>query len=167
MSRLTWMPAPAGTQRPPRRPSTDRTILVADRDQLSRTTTVAILRRLSFQVVEAESSRGALNQARQGPFSCVILDLNLMETGAFELCRRLLAKSGWGWTPVIFTSGRQPPVAVRMEMLAGGFDYLAKPFRADQLLACVGDALASAGEMQNVRPNRELALSLAEAAVGR
>lgn len=140
--------------------------MVADRDQLARTATVSILQRLSFHVVEADSSRSVLGVARRGPFSCVILDLNLVETGAFELCRRLLAQAGWSWTPVIFTSGRPSRTDLRLEMLAGGFDYLCKPFRADQLLACVGDALASASDIRTARPDRELVLSKAEAAVG-
>jgi DNA-binding response OmpR family regulator len=160
------MAAPEVPQRGIRRPPQERTILVADRDELTRTATVAILQRLNFHVVEADSSRSALGHASRGPFSCVILDLNLVETGAFELCRRLLAKAGWGWTPVIFTSGRPPRTDLRMDMLAGGFDYLCKPFRADQLLACVGDALASAGDIRAARPDRELVLSRAESAVG-
>jgi DNA-binding response OmpR family regulator len=154
-------------QRPLRRPALERTILVADRDELSRTATAAILKRLNFEVAEADSSRSALNQARHGPYSCVVLDLNLMEGGSFDLCRRLLDLAGWAWTPVIFTSARQPQLEVRMEMLAGGFDHLAKPFRADQLLACLGDALARAGEMESVRPDRDLALARAEKAAGR
>ncbi|MHB8313802.1 MAG: response regulator, partial [Candidatus Dormibacteria bacterium] len=101
------------------------------------------------------------------PSACAILDLNQVEMGAFELCRRLLAKSGWDWTPVIFTSARQPTLDVEVGMQAGGFAYLAKPFRADQLLASVGDALASGGQIQQARPNRAQVLALAEAAVER
>ena len=161
------MAAQALSQRSLRRQAAERTILVADRDGLSRTATAAILRRLNFAVVEAASSRSAVQQARRGPYSCVVLDLNLMDGGSFDLCRRLLGRAGWDWTPVIFTSARQPQVDVRMEMLAGGFDHLAKPFRADQLLACLGDALAMAGELEAVRPDRDLALLKAEEAVGR
>lgn len=150
-----------------RRSSGERAILVADRDHVSRTATGAILQRLGFEVVEAESSRSALAQARNGPYSCVILDFNLVEMGAFELCRRLLAKAGWDWTPVIFTSARQPSLDLKVGMQAGGFAFLGKPFRADQLLAAVGDALASGGQIQQARPNRELVLARAEAAAER
>ncbi len=144
----------------------ERTILVADRDELSRTATTAILKRLNFEVVEADCSRSVLNHAH-GPYSCVILDFNLMEPGSFDLCRRLLGKAGWNWTPVIFTSSRLPQVDVRMEMQAAGFDHLVKPFRADQLLSSLGDALAIAGEMERARPDREFALCRAEAAADR
>ncbi len=161
------MAAAAPSSKSTRRPLGGRSILVADRDQLARTATGAILQRLGFEVVAAESSRAALAQARGGPYSCAILDLNLVEMGAFELCRRLLAKSGWDWTPVIFTSARQPTLDVEVGMQAGGFAYLAKPFRADQLLASVGDALASGGQIQQARPNRAQVLALAEAAVER
>jgi DNA-binding response OmpR family regulator len=83
---------------------------------------------------------------------------------AFEVCRRLLASSHWSWTPVIFTSARQPRLDLRVSMQAGGFAYLPKPFRAYHLMAAVGDALASQGLMRQIKPNRELVLARAEAA---
>jgi DNA-binding response OmpR family regulator len=97
----------------------------------------------------------------------VILDLNLAETNPFELCRRLIAKADWNWTPVIFTSLRHAQLDMQMGMQSGGFAYLPKPFRADQLLAAVGDALASEGQMRQARPNRKLLLDRAEAAIER
>ena len=124
---------------------------MADRDEVSRTGTASILRRLGFEVIEADSSRSALAQARQGSYACAILD-------------RLLARTQWSWTPVIFTSSRQPRLDLRVSMQAGGFAYLPKPFRADHLMAVVGDALASQGPMRQVKPNRELVLARAEAA---
>ena len=141
----------------------ERAILVADRDDVSRTGTASILRRLGFEVIEADSSRAALAQARRGRYACAILDLNLVEMSAFEVCRRLLARTQWSWTPVIFTSARQPRLDLRVSMQAGGFAYLPKPFRADNLMAVVGDALASQGPMRQIKPNRELVLARAEA----
>jgi CheY-like chemotaxis protein len=129
----------------------ERAILVADRDEVSRTTTASILRRLGFEVIEADSSRATLAQ-------------NLVEMSAFEVCRRMLAKSQWSWTPVIFTSSRQPRLDLQVSMQTGGFAYLPKPFRADHLMAVVGDALASQGPMRQMKPNRELVLARAEAA---
>jgi DNA-binding response OmpR family regulator len=142
----------------------ERAILVADRDEVSRTATASILRRLGFEVIEADSSRSTLAQARLGSYACAILDLNLVEMSAFEVCRRLLAKSQWSWTPVIFTSSRQPRLDLQVSMQTGGFAYLPKPFRADHLMAVVGDALASQGPMRQMKPNRELVLARAEAA---
>jgi two-component system alkaline phosphatase synthesis response regulator PhoP/two-component system response regulator VicR len=144
-----------------------RSILVADRDEMTRTATVAILQRLGFEVVEADAGKTTLAQARARRYSCVILDLNLVENGAFELCRKLIAKSGWNWTPVIFTSLRHAQLELQMGMQSGGFAYLPKPFRADQLLSAVGDALASEGQMRQARPNRKLLLDRAEAAIAR
>ena len=141
-----------------------RTILVADRDLRSRTATSAILRRLGFEVAEAESPRSALAQARSGPYSCAILDLNISETGAFDLCRRLLSAPGWSWTPVIFTSSRPPEPEQRDTLQQGGFTFLLKPFRSGQLLSAVGDALAATTPLRESRPDRRRALSTVEAA---
>ncbi|MGH7667473.1 MAG: response regulator [Candidatus Dormibacteria bacterium] len=160
------MSTQATSRQPPVKTLADRAILVADRDEAARAATASILRRLGFEVVEVDSSKSALAQARRHSYACAILDLNLVEMTAFELCRRLLAKSQWSWTPVIFTSARQPRLDLRVSMQAGGFAYLSKPFRADNLMAVVGDALASQGPMRQVRPNRELVLARAEAAAG-
>lgn len=141
--------------------------MVADRDEMTRTATVAILQRLGFEVVETDDSKSTLAQARSRSYSCVIIDLNLAETNAFELCRRLIAKADWSWTPVIFTSLRHAQLDMQLGMQSGGFAYLPKPFRADQLLAAVGDALASEGQMRQARPNRKLLLDRAEAAIER
>ncbi|MGB6771388.1 MAG: response regulator [Candidatus Dormiibacterota bacterium] len=160
------MPSPAASKGASSKQLSERAILVADRDEVTRTATASILSRLGFEVIEADSARSALTQARLGRYSCAILDLNLVEMSAFELCRRLLASSKWSWTPVIFTSARQARIDLRVSMQAGGFAYLPKPFRADNLMAVVGDALASQGPMLQVKPNRELVLARAEAAAG-
>ncbi|MGH7608997.1 MAG: response regulator [Candidatus Dormibacteria bacterium] len=149
----------AATQQP-----SDRAILVVDRDDASRTATASILSRLGFEVVEADSARSALTSARVGTFVCGILDLNLAEIGTFELCRRLLAQRQWTWTPLILTSARQPRLDLQVSLQAGGFAYLPKPFRADHLMAAVGDALATTGPMREARPNRRVILARAEAA---
>ncbi|HEY6537645.1 MAG TPA: response regulator [Candidatus Dormibacteraeota bacterium] len=158
------MSSPAASQRASTEQLSERAILVVDRDEVGRTATASILRRLGFEVTEADSPKSALAQARQGRYACAILDLNLVEMSAFEVCRRLLARSQWSWTPVIFTSARQPRLDLRVSMQAGGFAYLPKPFRADHLIAVVGDALASQGPMRQGKPNRELVLARAEAA---
>ena len=141
-----------------------RTILVADRDLRSRIATCAILRRLGFEIAEADSPRSALAQARSGPYSCAILDLNISESGAFEFCRRLLATPGWSWTPVIFTSSHPPEPEQRDTLQQGGFTFLLKPFRSGQLLSAVGDALAASTPLREARPDRRRALATAEAA---
>ncbi len=117
-------------------------------------------------MAEADSSRAALSRGRSGPYSCGILDLNLSDSGPFDLCRRLLATPGWTWTPVIFTCVRSPELDLRSALQDGGFAYLLKPFRADQLLAAVGDALAASVPLREAQPDRRLVLAQAEAAAG-
>ncbi|MGH7639836.1 MAG: response regulator [Candidatus Dormibacteria bacterium] len=157
------MPTSATLARAASRGTKDRAILVADRDEAGRTGTASILTRLGFEVLPCDSAKAALAQARRRGCACAILDLNLGEMSAFELCRRLLAQSQWSWTPVIFTSLRAPRLDLRPSMQAGGFAYLPKPFRADSLMAAVGDALASKQSMRQTKPDRELVLAWAEA----
>ncbi|MGH7611348.1 MAG: response regulator [Candidatus Dormibacteria bacterium] len=158
------MPATAAAKAQAAKQLSDRAILVADRDQGTRTATASILSRLGFEVIEADSPRTALAQARLGQFACGILDLNLAEIGTFEVCRRLLAQRHWTWTPMIITSARQPRLDLRVSMQGAGFGYLPKPFRADHLMAAVGDALATGGQIRHARPDRRVVLDRAEAA---
>lgn len=128
--------------------------------------TAAILRRLGFQVMEADSARAVLSRARGGAHTCAILDVNLAEQGPFELCRKLLATAGWTWTPVILTGARSLDPQLQLSLQHSGVEYLLRPFRSDQLLASVGDALASSAPLREARPDRRLALAQAEMAAG-
>lgn len=157
--------SPSQTRSSHRQPGT-RTILVGDREDQSRTVTAAILRRLGFQVAEADSSRTVLSHARGGAHTCAILDVNLSDQGPFDLCRRLLETPGWTWTPVILTGARSLDPQLRMSLQQSGVAYLSRPFRSDQLLASVGDALASSAPLRQARPDRRLALAQAESASG-
>jgi FixJ family two-component response regulator len=70
---------------------------------------------------------------------CLVLDVRLPGTSGLELQKRLSAQKDR--IPIIFISGYgDVPMAVQV-MKAGAVDFLQKPFREQELLECVQEAL--------------------------
>ena len=79
----------------------------------------------------------------KGP-SCVVVDLNMPELNGLEL-QRALAKSGRAEQLIFITGGASVPTCVEA-MKSGAIDYLSKPFRDEDLLSAVEQALTRASE---------------------
>lgn len=130
--------APAPPEQPPAR--TTATILVAEDEALVRNVVVQILERAGHRVVPAKNGQNVLDVMGSSSehFDLVILDVVMPELSGPEAYERLLEQRPG--LPVIFTSGyadhaRLPvPVPERHEILA-------KPYRNDELLARVAEAL--------------------------
>ena len=87
-----------------------------------------------------------------GP-SCVVVDLNLPELSGLEL-QRTLAESGRVDQLIFITGGASVPTCVQA-MKAGAIDYLSKPFRDEDLLNAVEQALVRASEQWLKRSQRK------------
>lgn len=79
--------------------------------------------------------------ARRDPLvsGCLVLDVRLPGTSGLELQKRLLAQKDR--IPIIFISGYGDVPMVVQVMKAGAVDFLQKPFREQELLECVQEAL--------------------------
>jgi RNA polymerase sigma factor (sigma-70 family) len=78
-----------------------------------------------------------------GP-SCIILDLNMPELNGIEL-QQALAERGLGEQVIFITGGASLPTCVQA-MKAGATDYLSKPFRDEDLLCALEQALKRSSE---------------------
>jgi DNA-binding response OmpR family regulator len=87
-----------------------------------------------FTTDVADSGDEALVLARTGRFDLVILDAGLPKLDGFEVLRELRRTDVR--VPVILLTAGQPPVDVA-ESGVEAVDCLPKPFRFDELLACV------------------------------
>jgi len=76
---------------------------------------------------------------------CVVTDVEMPQMSGLEL---IATMAGLGMRlPVIVASGDIEPKAIREALMGGAFDFLAKPFNAEALVAAVEKALhASAME---------------------
>jgi DNA-binding NtrC family response regulator len=115
------------------------TVLLVDDEESIRTTLSLFLRERGFGVTVAASGEEAVERVREAAPDAVILDLNLPGIDGIETMGRLR-----GLLPelpiLIITAFASIPSAVEA-MRQGSFDYVAKPFRHDDLLLRLERAL--------------------------
>lgn len=98
-----------------------------------------------FFVESARRPSDALKKIRADPPDLVILDVGLPEKDGFEVCREIRADPKIAHLPVIMVSVRSEESNVVVGLRLGADDYVAKPFRQQELLARVHAALRRRG----------------------
>ena len=94
-----------------------------------------------FEVVETHSAEEGLARVRSDRPHLVLLDVTLPDGSGLELCRALRADPYTQRIPIMFMTGFGAYDAVVTALEAGGDDYLAKPFRLEELRARVNALL--------------------------
>jgi two-component system, OmpR family, alkaline phosphatase synthesis response regulator PhoP len=84
------------------------------------------------QVVIAGDGAAGLDMWRKGAFDLIILDVMLPGKDGLEVCRTIRSEAGR--TPVLFLTARDRDEDRVAGFLAGGDDYLAKPFNLQELM---------------------------------
>jgi len=97
-----------------------------------------------YSVAMFAGAREFLARPPHGGPSCALVDLNMPEVNGLDL-QRALAKSGRADQLIFITGGASVPTCVEA-MKSGAIDYLAKPFRDEDLLNAVKQALVQASE---------------------
>jgi len=116
----------------------------------------AIGRLLESEDYSVEMFTGAqefLDRAPHTGPSCVILDLNMPGLNGLQL-QQALAKRGLGEQIIFITGGASVPTCVQA-MKAGAVDYLSKPFRDEDLLCALEQALTRSSEQWLQRSQRK------------
>jgi FixJ family two-component response regulator len=116
----------------------------------------AIGRLLESEDYSVELFTGAREFLARAPHtgpSCVILDLNMAGLNGLEL-QEALAGRGRAEQVIFITGGATVPTCVQA-MKAGAVDYLAKPFRDEDLLCAVERALKRSSEQWLQRSQRK------------
>ncbi|MBP0624032.1 response regulator transcription factor [Cupriavidus consociatus] len=119
-------------------------VYVVDDDESMRLALRGLLRSIGLRVETFESSQEFLAYPKDDAPSCLILDVRLRgESGlAFQ---EQIGKSAVRM-PIVFMTGHGDiPMTVKA-MKAGAVDFLAKPFRDQDMLDAVANALARDGE---------------------
>ena len=112
-------------------------LLIVDDDLLFRQAMDALLTREGYKVRCAPNGQMALMFAREDPPELILLDIRLPDMDGFQVCRRLKEDSQTSNIPVIFISGLDEVVDKVKGFVAGGVDYITKPFQSEELLARV------------------------------
>jgi signal transduction histidine kinase len=125
----------ASSSTTPATPLAGRKVLIADDDLLNIRILGGILRSEGFVLGEAASGEQALEVYATFQPDLVLLDVTMPGIDGFETCRRLRSKYGTKCAPVIFITARSESDDVVEGLVAGGVDYLPKPFKSKEVLA--------------------------------
>jgi FixJ family two-component response regulator len=127
--------------RPPSRSPESRVapvVYIVDDDIFVRESLALLTRGEGWQPVALASARGFLSHRQVCAPSCLILDVGLPDINGLELQRQISQRYH---PPIIFLTGYDDiPTSVRA-IKAGAFDFLIKPFHAQELLYLVRAAL--------------------------
>lgn len=128
------------TPAPPPGDEPAATILVVDDDEQIRTAISGLVRSAGYRVALYADATELLADTLPEGVRCLVADIRLPSISGLDL-QRELAKRGER-LPILFITGHGDiPMSVRA-MKAGAVDFLAKPFRDQDILDAIANALA-------------------------
>lgn len=135
-------------------------VLVVDDDPDIRESLTDMFESVGMRAVVYGTTAEMLDDTLPECLSCLVLDLRLPGSSGLEL-QSQLARQGID-IPIIFITGHADvPTTVRA-MKAGALDFLSKPFREQELLDAVSDALKRDGERRLQQRERDSVRALAQ-----
>ena len=118
----------------------DPIVFVVDDDASVRDAVKKLLASVGLRVETFGSAREFLSRKRPETPACLVLDVRLPDLGGLEF-QRVLAEANVH-IPIIFITGHADvPMTVRA-MKAGAVEFLTKPFRGQELLGAIQEAIA-------------------------
>ena len=96
-----------------------------------------ILRELGYPIRVALNGKDALRLIRRQRPSVVLLDVSMEGMNGFQVCRSIRAEKEYEDIAIIFVTASDDERSIQEGFLAGGQDYVSKPFRPLELLARV------------------------------
>ncbi|MGD9566767.1 MAG: response regulator [Sedimentibacter sp.] len=112
----------------------EETILVVDDDIDILEIISMYLKREGYKVMTAMDGYKVLEIAFSSNPSLIILDMMLPGLDGIDICQELRKKLN---TPIIFLSSKSSSVEISQGLIAGGDDYITKPFNSIELVARV------------------------------
>ncbi len=103
-----------------------------------------VLEKAGFEVEVFEDPGLALERFAQGEFDIVVSDVRMRALSGIALLERVRARSPH--SKVILITGHPSPEVEAEAMAKGAFEYIAKPFKTDDLRRAVERAAASVRE---------------------
>jgi len=103
-------------------------IMVVDDEAISRRAVIYALEKAHLQCVALEDPNAALNLLKENNFELIFLDVDMPGMTGFELCTKLRTLPQHKKTPVVFVTSLSDFDNRTSSMMAGGNDFIAKPF---------------------------------------
>lgn len=105
-------------------------VLLVDDDPHIQTANETFLKRMGYQIFRAENGADALKIATTAALDAVVLDVDMPGMDGVNVCRRLRETSS---IPIIFLSAYAQTDDRIRGLMAGGDDYLGKPYSLVEL----------------------------------
>lgn len=122
-----------------------------------------ILEEAGYEIAIANTGEAALAQIPKTQPDLILLDIMMPGIDGFEVCRQLKQDSSTRDIPVIFLTAKVQPEDMVQGLLAGGVDYIRKPFNHMELLARVQTHLGlskSRQQLQQLNETKDLFFSI-------
>ncbi|HKW30972.1 MAG TPA: response regulator [Verrucomicrobiae bacterium] len=103
-------------------------ILVVDDEPISQRAVVYALEKAQLPSNSTADPNAALNLLTEKRYDLVFLDVDMPGMTGFELCTKLRAMPQYKKTPVVFVTALSDFDSRTSSMMAGGNDFIAKPF---------------------------------------
>jgi len=124
-----------------------RILLGDDEVHISKLTKVR-LEHEGYEVVTAHDGEEVIQKAKAGlPIHCILLDVWMPKRNGYEVCRFLKKDSKTASVPVIiFTASEAEHKSLADRCIeAGAAGWIRKPFRAQELIRMIADAVSNGG----------------------
>ena len=129
---------------------TDKSLLIVDDDHPLRDRLARAMEKKGFKVVQAESVKQGISQAKNSPPAFAVIDLRLRDGSGLEVVKEI-KKFKKGSRVIMLTGYGNIPTAVAA-VKAGAIDYIPKPTDADD----VERALLASPESQAIPPENPM-----------
>ena len=117
-------------------------IMVVDDQPVNLRLMEEVLSQFGYSVRSFPRGRLALAAASKNAPDLFLLDVTMPEMDGFEVCRRLRSDHALSAIPVIFLSARSDTEDKLAAFHSGGFDYVTKPFAAEEVRARIETQLS-------------------------
>lgn len=112
----------------------NKTILVVDDIAANRNLLGATLEPNGYEVLLASNGAMAMKVAERARPNLILMDVNMPDMDGYEACRQLKSMPELAEIPVIFITANDDPESLVKGFQAGGVDYVAKPFKEQEVL---------------------------------
>lgn len=103
-------------------------ILVVDDEAISRRAIVYALEKAQLPSTGVDNPSEAVKLLSENNFDLIFLDVDMPEMNGFELCAKIRKMPQYKKTPVLFVTGLSDFESRTNSTMAGGNDFIAKPF---------------------------------------
>ncbi|MGE5372148.1 MAG: response regulator [Solirubrobacterales bacterium] len=130
-------------------------ILLAEDDNINRMVVARLLSRMGHRVEEATNGFEVLEKLEKRPFDLILMDIQMPGMDGMETSRRIrkMESTGKSRIPIVALTAHAVQGDRERFLAAGMDDYIAKPFRLDDIVEAI-DRLAGSKYDGNTPPSR-------------